>query len=740
MKELRETAVSVRNAGKYGRVRSVILIGITCEGHDGLLALENSGIFLATGEDPGKFLAFLERLAQDVTEEPEWSMLATRLPTYCAYAELVEQGRDSLKLLKQAARKPIRAWVKQLFCLVEIAFGRSYFDLDPPPAIQVMLDGFASAEDLASAVSLAVAIANEAKPLNAIDLGIPVIGPPNSPELITLLRAAHVLFAIKEISHNLSAFSYSLRWEEGNGVAAAIMTPPSPEFERSVQLGFIRGQMGKDKIAMDMMERGWRSNPTLADAARYFAQQMGEKLYEIASPYTRYRRVRLHLPMNPGLVAMLDGASFVDELEAVHGLAQDFLLPLTNDDGASPALTEHLNHKSLKRMFRFLRFYSMVHSVVCAPFVKRDFSLFQNSLVRIVRDRDLRELLGLLGESEEAIDAFLRVFVADVEGLGHYDLQYSPLIAVRKVPIPEVPNPETEYVLLPTVMIASNETRNAQIRSQTRFHRDGKGFVRVVSRELMEYFPDVVTEKKLRMGELKTEVDIVLLCGGKLYLIECKHSLTATSPHEMRDLWRDIKKGRGQVTRAKHILSHRERRLAYVRQWFPHLSKEAVLALPVVCAVLSSHRLFSGLDDDGIAIRDYASLSRLLENGEMGVGYMRDGGTLHKKSFRIRAEEEPTCDDLEKYFSPASPFHRMQFQAMKAQHVFQRVGHLMLIRESFAFEMDSERWVEYMRGEGYVELPDRAIPVPPASGSSMFNDAEETTHAMDGAEAQGSIS
>ena len=711
LKALRDAAVALRKSGKYGRLRSIVLIGLTCDGHDALLELENGGVFLSNGEDRRKFLTFLERLAQDVQLESQWSLLGERISTYRAYAELVEQAKSSLTLLKQAARQPIRHWVKQLFCLVEIAFGRSYFHVDPPPAIHALLDGFSSAEEVASAVSLAVATANEVRPLDAMDISMPTIGTLDAPALRELLHAAQLLFAIKEISHYLCAFSYSLRWEGGNGVAAAIMTPPNPEFERSVQLGFIRGQLGKGQIAMDMMEMGLGSRPTLADAARHFAQLIGKELYEIADPYKPYRRVRLHLPMSPHLVTMLDGGYFADELNAVHGLTQDFLLPLKDEDSSSPSLTGHLNYTSLSRMFRFLRFYAMVNSVVCAPFATSDFTAFQNSLVRIVRDCDLRSLLGLLGESEEAINAFIHVIAADVEELGHYDLQYSPLVKIRKVPIPELPNPETEYLLLPSIMIASNETRNSQIRTRTRFHRDGKGFVRAVREELATYFPYLVTEKKLQLGDLKTEVDIALLCGSKLYLIECKHSLTATSPHEMRDLWRDIKKGRNQVIQAKFILSNEERRLAYVRQWFPHLSKEAALALPVVCAILSSHRLFSGLDDDGIAVRDYASLSRLLENGELGISYTEPDGTVYKKSFRIREQEQLTCADLEDYFSPRSRFHRMQFHAMKEQQVFQRIGHLMLVRESFAYEIDSTGWVKYMRDEGYLELPEKTIPV-----------------------------
>ncbi|MDE1160627.1 MAG: hypothetical protein PW792_01640 [Acidobacteriaceae bacterium] len=712
LKNLRETAVAFRKEGKYGRVRAVIFIALTCEGHDALVELESSGIFLATGDDRVKFLSFLQRLSEDATKESQWTMLLNRMPTYRAYADLVEYRGDSLRILKKAARNPVRHWVKQLFCLVEIAFGRGYFHLDPPPELRALLDEFPSPEELASAVSLAVAIANEVRPLDIVDMSLPIVGPLDSSELAALLRAAHRLVAIKEISHNLSCFSYTLRWEEGHGVAVAIMTPPTPEFERSVQLGFIRGQLGKGKIAMDMMERGWTANPTLADIARYLVKQMGTKLYEIADPSTKYRRVRLHLPVSPQMTKVFDGGYYVDELEAIHGLTQDFLLPVQDNGAPSPTLTQHLDYACFRRMFRFLRFYSIVDSEVRTAIAKNDKTALQNSLIRIVPERDLHEMLATLGEPEEAIDSFLQLIAADVDGLGHYDLQYSPLIKVRKVPIPKIPHPETEYVLLPSAMITSNETRNSQIRAKTRFHKDGKAFVRVVSQALEKHFSHVVTEKKLRMGDLKTDVDIVLLCGGKLYLIECKHSLTATSPHEMRDLWRDVVKGRGQVTRAEHILSNPERRLAYVRQWFRHLSKAEVLELPVVRAVLSSHRLFSGLDEGGIAIRDYASLSRLLEDGELGIGYKGDDGVLHKKSFRIREQEELTCADIENYFSPESKFHRMQFHSMKAQDVFQKHGNLMLVRESYAFEVDTEEWLDYMRGQGYVERPDLAISVP----------------------------
>ena len=86
--------------------------------------------------------------------------------------------------------------------------------------------------------------------------------------------------------------------------------------------------------------------------------------------------------MSPHLVTMLDGGYFADELEAVHGLTQDFLLPLKNEDSSSPSLTGHLSYKSLTRMFRFLRFYSMVDRVVCAPFATSDFTAFQNPQLR----------------------------------------------------------------------------------------------------------------------------------------------------------------------------------------------------------------------------------------------------------------------------------------------------------------------------------------------------------------------
>ena len=46
----------------------------------------------------------------------------------------------------------------------------------------------------------------------------------------------------------------------------------------------------------------------------------------------------------------------------------------------------------------------------------------------------------------------------------------------------------------------------------------------------------------------------------------------------------------------------------------------------------------------------------------------------------------------------------MYFHSMKAQHLFQRIGELTLVKESFAFEVDLDGWKDYMTQQGHTRL------------------------------------
>jgi len=49
---------------------------------------------------------------------------------------------------------------------------------------------------------------------------------------------------------------------------------------------------------------------------------------------------------------------------------------------------------------------------------------------------------------------------------------------------------------------------------------------------LKTFFANVQTNVPVKLGEDRTDVDVLVLTARPLYLIECKHSITPTGAHE----------------------------------------------------------------------------------------------------------------------------------------------------------------------------------------------------------------
>lgn len=706
LKEIRKLAKGYLSEGQYGRLHATVLVTMELGGIDALQELESQGVLLSKRGCSLKFRRFTKRLHADAVREPTWAFLVDRILTYEASTRLIEHTEQATVALLRASRKRNRIWLKQLMGLVELIFLRNYFDVGIPAQTERLLASFLTPEELASSVSRAIAVANEVSPLDGTDLGAPSLGDLCTDEIQEVLLAAQLLNAVHDAVRLVAGFGYSLRWEQGSVGPVAILSAPSPEFERSVQIGFIRGILAQNSIALDMLKHGTLSNPSLMQYAERISAELCGSNTAVVGPRSRSRRLRLEVPLVPDLVRSVLNYRFSDEEGHLRDLDRNYLLPLGWEEGLPIQLTDNLNYEDLLRLYKVLRFYCMIDITSRKRYIGLDSTIFTNSLVRVIGEKGLREVLALAETSQEAIDDFISVFVADVSELGRYDLQYTPLLKIQSVSNPDGSTPEAEYVQLPAVLAASNITRNAQIRGNTRFHKDGRKFVQLMSEKLRRHFSKLVIERRLRAGDVATEIDIAFLCDSHLYLVECKHSITATDPHEMRDLWRDVRKGTRQIERATLILQEPERRRSYLRAWFPHLTVEEIDGLSIVGVVLSSHRLFSGLKLDGVSIRDSASLMRLVSSGAVSMGSMAEDGTLTMKTFRLWESEALGCRDIENYFSVDSVLHSMYSRSMIPQYTFQQFHKLTIARESYIFVEDDDEWAEYMQAQGYERLPD----------------------------------
>jgi hypothetical protein len=223
----------------------------------------------------------------------------------------------------------------------------------------------------------------------------------------------------------------------------------------------------------------------------------------------------------------------------------------------------------------------------------------------------------------------------------------------------------------------------------------------------------VKTNAAIKDGATRTDIDIVALSDNTLYLFECKHSITPTGPHEMRDLWRDIQKGISQLEVALAILSVR---LAdYLAGWFPGTARDMARHVRIRPVVLCSHRVFSGLTLRGIPVRDYASLGHVLGDGIVRTGTPKDDKTVEVIRYRLRAAEDPSPADLDNYLGGQSTFFRMFEPFMRPYTAIDYVrDKVILAQESFVYQLNDEAWQANLESLGAHRLPDEEVTIGPA--------------------------
>ena len=122
--------------------------------------------------------------------------------------------------------------------------------------------------------------------------------------------------------------------------------------------------------------------------------------------------------------------------------------------------------------------------------------------------------------------------------------------------------------------------------------------------------------------------------------------------------------------------------------------------------VLCSHRIFSGMEHRGIPIRDVASLSKLVDDGIVGLGRADKQGESIMYRFRVTAESGFSAADLDDYLSAESKYFKMFVPFMQPLCRFERLGAVTVARETYVYEVDSDEWLAHMESLGFERQAD----------------------------------
>jgi hypothetical protein len=702
-------AKDFRLRGQLGRLRATALFGASLAGSAFVIALERAGVLLAEGHCIDKFGRFLAHLQAeiDAVKAADWSALQERLPTYEAYRQLtIATSRDEEKMVRLLRSRP-RHIIKKVLAVTDLCFLRRHFGFEVSPELSKLYEEFGTAEEMASAASILVAQANSHRPLDSADLGFPVMGNLADQELWAVMRYGHAQSQRLEIGKEISLFGYRLEKIDAGQGPLFYLRPPSVEFEYFLRLGFIRTEIGMSSVPLDVSKHDPVPELSLMNAAEFFVHRFREHLCELADGGTPLRRVRLKFPLDPELYKFVSDGSFYDDAADSEMLGHEFLFPLQRTSEAELMLTDKLDLRTFLRTWRLLRYMSLVDIAVLRPYARRDPMLFLNSLVRVTLEDNMVNVIASLGIEREHVLEFLRLVSADVHRLGYYDLQYRPFLRIATTTLPQIDFTSRHEIVHPSALVAvSNIIRNVQSANQIRFSSNASIFVDVVADMFRAHFEKVTVNRRIKANRENTDVDVVVLDGNALYLFECKHSVPPTGPHEMRDIWEEVEKGIRQLRIALNTLADPERLHDYLTGWFPGTKRRETEKLRIVPCVLTSHRIFSGLTQEGIPIRDFASLTLIASDGVVRMGILNPNGDTTLIKHRLTNESGLSAADVDDYLSSDSRYFKMFRPFMRPLSRFQWLGHVTVARDTYAYEVDSDEYLAHLETIGCVRLPD----------------------------------
>ncbi len=178
-------------------------------------------------------------------------------------------------------------------------------------------------------------------------------------------------------------------------------------------------------------------------------------------------RIRVVFPIIRELYRGLNETRLFDDVSLEERLAQDFLFPLQEAGTTAIPLTVTITLDDFFRIWRVLKFISLVDIEVNRPYSVSNNTAFLSSLVRVSKERELVEVISALGVDAAKAQEFLQLVGAEVAHLGQYDIQYRPFLRIAQVEIPSADRAQPrEIIHLPTVVATSNRAPGAEVSNQ----------------------------------------------------------------------------------------------------------------------------------------------------------------------------------------------------------------------------------------------------------------------------------
>lgn len=405
-----------------------------------------------------------------------------------------------------------------------------------------------------------------------------------------LISAAH-LAAFREWEFQVDRMGY--RFSRKEGTNDFVLSPPSIEFLRAVELGFISSFSQRVIRPMEWNDEHDHSIMELVRETALILKEKGCVVLE-EKPFERYR---FEFPEHILEALLRYTGLFREERILCLLTCEDLLTPFEQlmDFNIGNGLT----FRDVFFLSRMIRFICLIFSEILSPEADtRPELVFQSIIPVFQRDKLIEMISPAVGKekAEVAID----MLMTDIKG--HIDIQYKPLLPAGKA------------ILFPTSIFASsNIYRNLLKISGMRLYSNGTDDP--LEKSLFKVFEDIGAFPKTRVSYTwnneEGDIDCLVLIDNILFVFECKNSLLPTGPHELMTSLDYVYKAAGQLDRFKRNFLD-----PAFREWF---AKDNGLLIdsetPVVTGIIISNRMLLGLRVNDHPVRGNHELEHFVKEG-----------------------------------------------------------------------------------------------------------------------------
>jgi hypothetical protein len=445
----------------------------------------------------------------------------------------------------------------------------------------------------------------------------------------------------------IDAFLYEATLE-GSSVR---ITARDTRLEQSIRLGYIQVQM--QDVARQAGQRSdprFQGLPSLSALIQQFVQDDPNVwTLQVESPIPR---IVLRLPMVPPLFSMFrDDGLYVEDVVYLEQTAKEqYCRP---DELLRYEIAPELKVLDVIKIQRFVTFLCTLMGARLRPLFDVQAPMAYRSLLPVFESSQFLKLLEQV-VSADAAKQFLQC--AQYRGQNHprkFDIQYAPIIRANR------------SLLIPVNILGmSNLLRNLlYVYAPGRKARDPDprvGMQELLAQALTTRFDRIAQNTEITLSGEDIEIDILVLVGRTLLVIECKSPYHPCDLHELRTSFDHVVKASNQLDRILRLLGDSQN----MQRLWQKLGWNGIEHDSVVTCIVTANRMFNGHRLNGASVRQAYEMVNLLETGEVHTG---------DSTLRLWRNTEFSATDLLDYVA-GKTIHQDIFDSMDERDLIYELG------------------------------------------------------------------